>query len=75
MQLIGHRQKQDQTSRENIQVTFQIFEKKDVKSHKMNKNMVSDIFSNLNTTMCHVFIQDQKFMLAPIILFESSFDD
>ncbi len=28
MQLIGHQQKQDQTSRENIQVTFQIFEEK-----------------------------------------------
>jgi len=28
MQLIGHQQKQDQTSRENIQMTFQIFEKK-----------------------------------------------
>jgi hypothetical protein len=37
--------------------------------------MVSDVFSNLNITMCHIFIQDQKFMLAPIILFESSFDD
>jgi hypothetical protein len=28
MQLIGHLQKQDQASRENIQVTFQIFGKK-----------------------------------------------
>jgi hypothetical protein len=46
-----------------------------MKSHKMNKNMVNDVFSNLNTTMCHFFIQDQKFMLAPIILFESSYDD
>jgi hypothetical protein len=41
----------------------------------MNKNMVNDVFSNLNTTMCNVFTQDKKFMLAPIILFESSYDD
>jgi hypothetical protein len=32
-------------------------ESKDNKVHKMNKNMVS-MLSNLNTTMCHVFIKD-----------------
>lgn len=41
----------------------------------MNKYMVNNVFSNLNTTMCHVFTQDKKFMFAPIILFESSYDD
>jgi hypothetical protein len=34
-----------------------------------------NILLNLNNTMCHVFIKDQKLMPFPIKLFESLFDD
>jgi hypothetical protein len=33
-----------------------------------------DVFSNLNTTMCHVFIQDKNMMPTPLFVVDSSLD-
>jgi len=39
----------------------------------MNKKMMN-VLSNLSTTMCHTFIENQTFMSSQINIFEFEFD-
>jgi hypothetical protein len=64
-----------QNLKKNLQATFQASKKEgQVKFKKMNKKMMN-VLSNLSTTMCHTFIENQTFMSSQINIFEFEFDE
>ncbi len=62
-------------TRQNLKKNLQASKKEgQVKFLKMNKKMMN-VLSNLSTTMCHTFIENQTFMSSQINIFEFEFDE